>query len=57
MSCKATWEDRACVVEYSVQSIRTYFCLKCDEYVKDKSPVFEEGWSLLDGAGYLHINL
>ena len=57
ISCKDTWENRSCVIEYGIQGIKTYFCLNCDEWVKNKAQVFEDGWTLLDGEGYLRINL
>ena len=57
MSCKDTWGERSCVVEHFIQGARTYFCLNCEDWVKNKSRVIEEGWSLLDGAGLLKMDL
>lgn len=57
ISCKDVWEDKSCVVEYGIQNIRTYFCLNCEEWVKHKSEVFNEGWTLLDEAGFIRNDI
>ena len=53
ISCKDTWQNRSHVVEYGIQGVQVYFCLNCDDWVKVKPQVLEEGWTLWDGDGYL----
>ena len=53
VSCRCSWNDRKCVKEHNIRSTKVFFCLNCDDWVKDKSSVFEQGWSLFDQAGYL----
>ena len=47
--------DEYCVVQHIVKNMRTYFCLNCADWIKDKNNVFEKGWALLDEEGYLRI--
>ena len=53
VSCKCAWKDRNCLVMHDIQSTSVYFCLNCDDWVKNKMAVFDQGWSLLDNEGYL----
>ena len=55
--CKDIWVDENCVVQHYVKNRRTYFCLNCDDWIKDKNNVFEQGWALLDEEGYLRIGV
>ena len=57
VSCKDTWQNRACIVEHIIQNTKMFFCLNCDEWVKTKSQVLDEGWTLLDEAGNLKYDL
>ena len=54
VSCKDVWENNSCVKEQTVQNHKVYFCLNCDEWVKDKERVLDKGWVLLDNNGYLN---
>ena len=45
------------VVKHIIQNMETYFCLNCDDWVKDKERVFEHGWTLLDQYGYLRKDI
>ena len=56
-SCLDTWNDRTCVKEHVVENMTVYFCLNCDDWVRDKSAVFRQGWTLLDDQGYLRIGI
>ena len=52
ISCKSSWDDIDCVIEHKIEDKKTYFCLNCDDWVKDKLKVFNYGWSL-SGSGWL----
>ena len=34
--------------------MEVYFCLNCDDWVKEKGRVFDQGWSLFDLDGNLN---
>ena len=45
------------VVEHFVGNMKTFVCLKCDDWVKDKQKVIEHGWSLFDEEEHLKVDL
>jgi hypothetical protein len=53
ISCQSTWEDRDCVVEHIINDTRTFFCLNCDDWVSKKDEDLNQGWTLLDGNGFI----
>ena len=57
VSCKDAWDDGSCMVEPIIQNTSTFFCLNCDEWVRNKSKVLEEGRTLLDRFGQLRMEL
>ena len=57
ISCKHIWNDKSCVVEHLLGNHLTFFCLNCDDWVRQKTRVLEEGWSLLDEAGNLRYDV
>ena len=57
ISCKDTWKDSECVVKHIINGRMLYFCLNCDDLVTRKSEVMQEGWTLLDGEGYLRRDI
>ena len=57
VSCKNTRQNRSCIVEHIIQNTKMFFCLNCDEWVKKKTQVLDEGWTLLDEAGNLKYDL
>ena len=57
VGCKSIFTDEKYVVKHIIQNMETYFCLNCDDWVKDKERVFEHGWTLLDQYGYLRIDI
>ena len=57
ISCKGIWDDRSCVVKHVINSMETFFCLNCDDWVKYKPKVLEQGWTLFDNAGYLRTDV
>ena len=54
VSCSHTWKESNCVVKHLINNMEVYFCLNCDDWVKYKSKVFDQGWSLFDGEGNLN---
>ena len=57
VSCKHIWEEKNCVKEHIIQNTKVFFCLNCDDWVKEKGAVFGLGWSLFDQAGYLRVDI
>ena len=57
VGCKSIFSDEKCVVKHVIQNIGTYFCLNCDDWIREKSRVFEQGWTLLDQYGYLRRDI
>ena len=57
ISCQHKWSEEKFVVKHTIKNIEVYFCLNCEDWVKEKERVFEEGWSLFDKDGYLNYNL
>ena len=42
------------VVDHKIQGMELYFFLNCDDWVKHKDSVLNQGWSLFDEDGYLN---
>ena len=57
VGCHSSWTDRMCVVDHIVRNQKVYFCLNCDDWVRDKSRVLEERWSLFDDKGNLRYDV
>ena len=57
VGCHSCWTDRKCIVEHTVRNQKVYFCLNCDDWVKDKSRVLEVSWSLFDDKGNLRYDV
>ena len=57
VSCRCVWTDKTCVKEHIVQNMKKYFCLNCDDWVKNKGNVLQPGWTLLDEAGYPRMDI
>ena len=55
--CKDVWGNRECVVEHILSNTRTFFCLNCNDWIKNKISVLEPGWTLLDEAGCLRTEI
>ena len=53
VSCNYTWKDEICVVEHNINNTNVFFCLNCDDWVKEKTAVLDYGWSLFDEDGFL----
>ena len=57
ISCKNIWNDKTCVVTHVIQNTEFNFCLNCDDWVKEKGKIFDQGWSLTDKNGYLRRDI
>ena len=57
VGCHSSWTDQMCVVDHIVRNQKVYFCLNCDDWVRDKSRVLEESWSLFDDKGNLRYDV
>ena len=57
VSCKGIWENRDSVIGYIMENQEIHFCLNCDDWVKYKEKVFDDGWTLLDRDGYLKMGI
>ena len=55
--CKYIWNDGNCMEEQVIKGIRVFFCLNCHDWIKDKPAVFEQGWTMFDGAGFLRTDV
>ena len=53
VGCVNCWNDRRCVVKHEIKNHVVYFCLNCDDWVKVKSKVLDENWTLFDEKGNL----
>ena len=53
VGCKDYWTQKNCVVEHEIKNHVVYFCLNCDEWIRDKTKVLDENWSLKDEWGNL----
>jgi hypothetical protein len=53
VSCKCIWKDENCLVMHKVENTSVLFCWNCDDWVKNKAAVFDQGWTLLDNEGCL----
>lgn len=54
IGCKSQWEECSFVVKHTIQNMEIFFCLNCEDWVKDKSRVLDHGWSLFDEDGNLN---
>ena len=54
VSCKHEWKETKFVVKHTIDNMEVYFCLNCDDWVKSKERVFDQGWSLFDQDGNLN---
>ena len=53
ISCKSSFSDERCVKMHVIKNTKTFFCLNCEDWVKQKHNVYSEGWTLLDQDGFL----
>ena len=57
VSCKHEWTETKFVVKHLINGMEVYFCLNCDDWVKQKERVFDQGWSLMDQDGNLNYHV
>ena len=43
VSCKSEWKESNCVVEHKIEGKKLYFCLNCDDWVRHKNRVLDQG--------------
>ena len=55
--CKYTWKDKNCMKEHIIKNRRIFFCLNCDDWIKDKNAVFNYRWTMFDDAGILRTDV
>ena len=46
VSCKSIWNDKICMVEHTIKNMNIFFCLNCNDWVKNKESVLDQGWTL-----------
>jgi hypothetical protein len=46
--CQDYCTSSNCIVENRMNSQILYFCLNCDEWIKDKSKVLDKNWTFLE---------
>ena len=51
--CKSCWTNKNHVVGHKIENIQVYFCLNCEDWIKQKDKVLLFGWSLFDCNGDL----
>ena len=55
--CNSSWNDKRYLVECVIRNMNIFFCLNCNDWIKDKEAVIDQGWTLLDEAGFLRNNV
>ena len=55
--CKNIYDKKEHIVKHKYSEHEYYFCLNCDYWVKDKSKVMDENWSLYDRYGNLRTDV
>ena len=51
--CKSAFPDSRYVKKHVIEHTELFFCLNCDEWIKNKAMVLDQGWRLLDDNGFL----
>ena len=57
VGCKCNWMNKSCVVKHVISNHIVYFCLNCEDWVKDKSKVLDNYWTMFDGSGNLRYDV
>ena len=57
VSCKGNWTNESFVVKNVIINQTVYFCLNCDDCVKDKSKVLNNNWTMFDASGNLRYDV
>ena len=51
--CKSSWTEKCHAKEHVIQNMQTFFCLNCEDYMKDKPQIVNEGLTLVDEHWFL----
>ena len=54
VSCNHTWNETKFVIKHNIKGWEVYFCLNCEDWVRSKENVLDQGWSLFDQDGNLN---
>ena len=57
IGCKSIFPDDRYVKKHMLNNMETFFCLNCDDFIKDKAMVLQEGWTILDSNGLLRRDI
>ena len=57
VGCKCDWSNKSCVVKHVIGDHIVYFCLNCEDWVKDKSKVLDRNWTMFDERGNLRYDV
>ena len=52
-SCRSIFESENYVIKHIIQNKEVFFCLNCDDWVKNKELVLKGDWTLFDENGDL----
>ena len=48
VGCKCNWTNKCCVIKHVISGHIVYFCLNCEDWVKDKTKVLDNNWTMFD---------
>ena len=51
--CDSVYPEENYVVKHEINNTQLWFCLNCDEWIKDKTKVLNKDWNLFDQNGEL----
>ena len=57
VGCQSSWEDSRCEVRYYTNNPNVNFCLHCNDWVREKSKVFDTNWTMVDDEGNLRYDV
>jgi hypothetical protein len=57
VSCSYSWNTTESVVKHTIKGHEVFFCLNCDDWIKDKIAIFDLGWSLFDQDIFLRYDI
>jgi hypothetical protein len=52
--CKHTWNEWRFMKSHIIHSVELHFYLNCDDWIKQKEKVLDQGWSLFEHDGNLN---
>ena len=57
LDAKVTGLTKACVIKYVISDHEVYFCLNCEDWVKDITKVLDDNWTMFDERGNLKYDV